>query len=236
MAMFEGNLLGDGGARKAAGCGLGARFLAGEKCCCRAENGFLSCGSTSAGREIVSSADPRVGGRLAVGALETIEDDLARVWLGIRGAAEGELAEGLRRCRELVSGGRDRSCLTGSVLWLTFECRFEDDLLSPPVVGLPMLARAEGGRIKALLTTLLAALGGLADVDRTLGAEGFIGSRLGDCLPLYVDGGSGSRTLFSLGSCAEDRVSLVSASAGFRRERDREGIVDMSALLSYLVM
>jgi len=30
MAMFEGNLLGDGGARNAAGCGLGARLLAGE--------------------------------------------------------------------------------------------------------------------------------------------------------------------------------------------------------------
>lgn len=31
--MLEGSLLGDGGARKAAGCGLGARDLAGEKCC-----------------------------------------------------------------------------------------------------------------------------------------------------------------------------------------------------------
>jgi hypothetical protein len=230
--MFEGNLLGDGGARKAAGCGLGARFLAGEKCCCRAENGFLSCGSASAGREIVSSVDPRAGGRSAAGALETTEDDFARAWLGIRGAAEGELAEGLRRCRELVSGGLDRSCFTGSVPWLTFECRFEADLFSPPVVGLPMLARAEGGRIEALPTTLLAALDGLADVDGTFGVEGLIGSRLGDCLPLCVDGGSGSRTLFSLGSCAEDRVSLVSASAEFRRDRFREGTVDMSALLS----
>lgn len=31
--MFEGNLLGDGGARKAAGWGFEARLFAGEKCC-----------------------------------------------------------------------------------------------------------------------------------------------------------------------------------------------------------
>jgi hypothetical protein len=35
--MFEGSLLGEGGARKAAGCGFGARLFAGEKCCCNVE-------------------------------------------------------------------------------------------------------------------------------------------------------------------------------------------------------
>lgn len=41
MAMFEGSLLGEGGASKAAGCGFGARFLAGEKCCWKFENAGL---------------------------------------------------------------------------------------------------------------------------------------------------------------------------------------------------
>ena len=76
MAIFEGNLLGEGGARKTAGCGLGARFLAGEKCCCRVENaGFLSCcGAACVGREAGSCAGSRVGGRKVVDALRTVED------------------------------------------------------------------------------------------------------------------------------------------------------------------
>ena len=196
--MLEGNLLGDGGARNAAGCGLGAKFLAGEKCCCRAEKGFLIWGSARAGREAASSADPRVGGR-RTGALDTVEEDFARVWPGTRGAAETELAEGLRRCREAVSGGLERSCLTGSELWLLFDCRVENDRCRAPVVGRPMLARAEGGRVEALLTTLLAALGGLTDavvvVEFLVG--GLIGSRLGDWLPLSLGRGSGSLTLSS---------------------------------------
>lgn len=112
--MFEGNLLGDGGARKAAGCGLGARFFAGEKCCCIAEKGFLAWGSANVVREVVSS--PRIGGRSIGCTFETVEEDFARVWLVIRGAVEIVLAEGLRRCREVVSGGLDLSCLTGSEL------------------------------------------------------------------------------------------------------------------------
>jgi hypothetical protein len=35
--MFEGSLLGEGGARNDAVAGLGARFFAGEKCCWRVE-------------------------------------------------------------------------------------------------------------------------------------------------------------------------------------------------------
>lgn len=35
--MLDGSLLGEGGTRKDAGCGFGARFLAGEKCCWRVE-------------------------------------------------------------------------------------------------------------------------------------------------------------------------------------------------------
>jgi hypothetical protein len=64
-----------------------------------------------------------------------------------------------------------------------------------------MLARAEGGRVETLLTTLFAALGGLADVDDELEVKfrvgGLTGSRLGDWLPLSLGLGSGSLTLFS---------------------------------------
>jgi len=75
--MFEGNLLGDGGARNAAGCGLGARLLAGEKCCWRVEKaGRLSCGSAGAGAEVRSCVT--LGGRRAVLALNVVLDDLVR--------------------------------------------------------------------------------------------------------------------------------------------------------------
>lgn len=173
--------------------------------------------------------DPRVGGRSAEPAVETVDEDFARVWLGTRGAVDATLAEGLRRCREVVSGGLDRSCLTGSEFWLLLDCRVENALWSPPVVGLPMLARAEGGRIEALLTILLPALGGLVDVDVIFRAGGRIGSRLGDWLLLSLGRGSGSFTLFSSGSWADSRVFLVPASAGLRRDRDREGTVAMSS-------
>jgi hypothetical protein len=145
--------------------------------------------------------DPRVGGRNTGGAVETMEEDFARVWPGTRGAVLAVLADGFRRCREAVSGGLERSCLTGSDIWLTFDCRVENDRCSPLLVGLPMLARAEGGRVETLLTTLFAALGGLADVDDELEVKfrvgGLTGSRLGDWLPLSLGLGSGSLTLFS---------------------------------------
>lgn len=126
--MLEGRLLGEGGARKAAGCGLGTRFLAGEKCCCRAEKGFFSWGSATDGREVASS---RVGGRSTGGAPEKVEVDFARVWPETRGAVEIELADGLRRCREVVSGGLDRSCFGGSAPWLVFGCWVEEALCRP---------------------------------------------------------------------------------------------------------
>jgi hypothetical protein len=134
----------------------------------------------------------------------------------------------------VVSGGLDRSCFTGSELWLLFDCRAENVLCSPPVVGFPMLARAEGGRIEALLAILLAALGGLADVDVTFRVGGLIGSRLGDWLFLSLSSGSGSFTLFSPGSRVDSRVILVPPSEGLRRERDRKGTVAMSSLPSWV--
>jgi hypothetical protein len=48
--MFEGSLLGDGGARNEAVAGLGARFFAGEKCCWRVEKAGREVGATSAFR------------------------------------------------------------------------------------------------------------------------------------------------------------------------------------------
>jgi hypothetical protein len=75
--MFEGNLLGDGGARNAAGCGLGARLLAGEKCCCRVEKaGRLSCDSAGADAEVRSCV--ALGGRRAVLVLSVVLDDFVR--------------------------------------------------------------------------------------------------------------------------------------------------------------
>lgn len=159
---------------------MGARFFAGEKCCCKVEKaGLLSCGSACAIRD-TNPSGPFVGGRWTVDALSVAEVDFAREWLAARVVEEKELVEGVRKCRKVVSGGLERSCLTGSVLWLVLDCRFEDDLCSPPVVGLPMLARGGGTHIEALLAVVLAALGGLADVDVILRDAGLMGSRLGE--------------------------------------------------------
>ena len=75
-------MLGDGGARKAAGCGLGARFLAGEKCCCKVENaGLFNCDSAGPALELVvaSPAIPRDGGRSVVVELSKVDEDLVRL-------------------------------------------------------------------------------------------------------------------------------------------------------------
>jgi len=148
---------------------LGPRFLAGEKCCCKVENaGFLICDSARRGFEFdIPSPDiPRDGGRSVVDEFNNVEDDRVRTWPRPRvpAALERELADGFRRCRDCVRGGLERSALTGSVLEpvAAFETRFEDDLCSPPVAGLLILARAGGGRIEELEVTLSVALGGLA--------------------------------------------------------------------------
>lgn len=145
--------------------------------------------------------DPRVGGCSTGDVVETVEEDFARVWPGTRGADEAVLADGFRRCREAVSGGLERSCLTGSEIWLTFDGRVENDRCGPLLVGLPMLALVDGGRVDTLPTTLLAALGGLADVDDEVDVKfrvgGLTGSRLGDWLLLSLGLGSGSFTLLS---------------------------------------
>jgi hypothetical protein len=80
----------------------------------------------------------------------------------------------------VVIGGLERSCFTGSVFLTVSDTRFEDDLCSPPLVGLPMFAREGGGRIEGLPTALPAELDGLEDVDMGFRAEGLTGSRLGD--------------------------------------------------------
>lgn len=78
---------GEGGARKAAGWGLGARDLAGEKCCWRVEKeGFLGweeerralvVGGSAEGSRVVGSRDG--GGRRAVEDVKRVEEDLVRV-------------------------------------------------------------------------------------------------------------------------------------------------------------
>lgn len=67
------------------------------------------------------------------------------------------LAEGLRRCLEVVvTGGLERSCLMGSVLGAAFETRFDVDLCSPLVIGLLVLGRDGGSLADTLLAVLLA--------------------------------------------------------------------------------
>jgi hypothetical protein len=98
--MFDGNLLGDGGARNAAGCGLGATFLAGEKCCWRVENaGLPSCGSTDVDAGAGFRSCVALGGRRAVLVLSVVLDDFVREWLETRVLADREFAEAFRRCR-----------------------------------------------------------------------------------------------------------------------------------------
>lgn len=190
----------------------------------------MGCDPAGAGRGAVSSADPRVGGRRVVDAVTAAEEDFARAWLGACGPADPEPAEGYRRWREVVIGGRDRSCLTGSVLWLVLGGRVEAVLCNPPVVRLPMLARAAGGRSEEALLERLAMLpvelGGLVVADETFRVEGLMGSRLGEeGLFLSVfDRGSGSRVLFL---SVEIGPSRVLVSAGLRRERVRGGTFDM---------
>lgn len=181
MAIFEGSLLGDGGARKAAGCGLGARFLAGEKCCCRVENaGLLSSDSAWTRREACSSVDPREGSGRVVDAVRTVEEDFVRARPGAPVVADIELVDALRRYREVVSGGLERSFFSGSMFEGGLGWRVEEDLCKAPVVGLPMLARGGGGGIEeALLTKLPVELGGREDtVARRV--VGLTGSRLED--------------------------------------------------------
>jgi hypothetical protein len=156
---------------------LGARLLAGEKCCCSVENaGRRTCDSPIVDFGLASS---RVGGRRIVEAVKFVEDDCVRVWDGTRVLAESTPADGFRKCRDVVIGGLERSCLTGSALTAVFETRFDDDLCSPADAGLLMLAREGGGRIAPLLVVFPVELGGLLDVA-VLRVEGLTGRRLGD--------------------------------------------------------
>jgi hypothetical protein len=160
-----------------------------------------------------------------VDALKTVEDDFVRVWLETRVLLERTLTEGFLRCRDAVRGGRERSCLIGSVVVAVLGTLFEDDRCSPPLVGLPILAR-EGGGCMPLPLVLPAELGGLEDVFGGLRVEGFTGSLLGDWLLLSMDFASGCRMLLSIDSEAEGRPYLLfPGSAGLRSERVREGIV-----------
>lgn len=80
--MLEGSLEGLGGARNAAGWGLGARLFAGEKCCWRVEKeGFLGWDSERRTLVVVVSAKgSRVaGGRRAVEEVKRVEEDFVRV-------------------------------------------------------------------------------------------------------------------------------------------------------------
>ena len=166
-----------------------------------------------------------------MGAFKIVEEDFVRVWLGAFVLADAELVEALRRCRDCMRGGRERSCLMGSVVVLVLEVelelRVEDDLCKLPVVGLLILAREGGGRMEAaLLITLPVALGGLEDTAARV--EGFTGSRLGDWLDLgTLDVPESFRSAERL------EFPFPISPVGFRRERVREGKLDMTVMLLF---
>jgi len=154
--------------------------------------------------------------------------DLVRVWpwAGARvlDVRELELADGFRRCRDVVIGGRERSCFTGSVLAVeeVLDTRFDDDRCKPPVVGLLILDLGAGGRIAELSF----ALGGLPDIDN--GLEGLtVGSRLGDCALLGILLESSGCVFASMGSAVDRPYLLVPFSPGLRSDRVREGSADI---------
>ncbi len=157
--MFDGSLLGDGGARKAAGWGLGARFRAGEKCCWRVENaGLRSCDSVCGWRDDGSCNEFRFGGRKTVEVAEfkRVDDDFVRVCPEDRELPtdvlpvellEAELIEVLRRWRDVTIGGLDRSFLTGSASGRdgALALSLESDLCNPLVEGLLVWALEDRG-------------------------------------------------------------------------------------------
>jgi len=221
-------LLGEGGARKAAGWGFGARFLAGEKCCWRVEKfGLRSWGGSSRG-----------AGSRAVEVFNVelnVEEDLFLVWPFGRVVFEGRvlLVDEFRTCRNCVTGGRERSCFTGSVVCeagLPLRPLVEGRRCNSVVTGLLTPARVEGGLIEGLLGMLALELGGRVTVDVLRVGRLTVGRRLGDWLLRVV--GAGLRIiLLSLGSAVVDLPGLLPFSAGLRSERVREGNVDIAALL-----
>jgi hypothetical protein len=200
---------------------LGARFFAGEKCCWRVEKaGRLNCDSVCGGCAFGSSAPFLVGGRRATEDVRIVEEDFVRVCPGSFEPAERVLADALRRWRDCVSGGLDRSFFAGSesvIVGGGFGRRPENDLCNPPVVGLLIFARVGGGRIEELLVTLPVALGGLEMVR-----VGGLGSRLGDWPVL-----SGRDTIIASPASTVVRSYLLPASAGLRRDRVLEGSADI---------
>lgn len=161
-----------------------------------------------------------------------VEVDLVRVWLLVFGRVllerEMELADGFRRWREVVRGGRERSCFMGSAVLavdrfgaVVLETRFDEERCKPPVL-VALLILDRGRKVE-----LPFALGGLPDIDS--GREGLtVGRRLGDwafrgMLLASLDG-----AFASLGSAVDRPYLLVPFSPGLRRERVREGIPDIS--------
>ncbi len=232
---MEGSLLGEGGARKAEGCGFGARFLAGEKCCCKVLNaGFLNNGGSTGCGFGASKVLLRVGGGRAVeDEFVRVVEDLVRVCPGTAfELVEIEVADTLRTCLDVVIGGFDLSFLTGSGSALEAGAVFlmDEVLCSPPVAGLLMFARGGGGRIEPLLTVLLA-LGGRPDVDVDVDIDaarvillvlvGFMGNRLGDRLVLPLP------LLLLTTSGPLVRSTFAPDTEGSRTDRVREGTADI---------
>ena len=119
--------------------------------------------------------------------------------------------------------------MTGSVLGFAavFETQVEDDLCSPVVVGLLILARADGGRIEETDEMLPVALGGLPYNDTGRAVDLTVGNRLGDSPLVWGGFVSVGRVLHCTTSASGRPYLLDPLSAGLRRDRVREGNADI---------
>lgn len=188
-------------------------------------------GSAGEGCGLLRSVEFRDGGGRAVEELTRVDEDLVRVWpIGGFAPVEIEVADVLRVCLDVTTGGLDRSFFTGSGSVFDEVAAFliEDVLCNPPVAGLLTFARGGGGPIDPLplLIVLPVALGGRLDMDvdvlRVTRVGGFTGNRLGDWLDL-----PDRDVLFSLTSAAFTLPICVPETEGFRKDRVREGMDDM---------
>lgn len=164
---------------------------------------------------------------------DNVEEDLFLVWpFGFVLEGRVLLVDEFRTCRNCVTGGRERSCFTGSVVFeagLPLRLLVEGRRCNSVLPGLPAFARVEGALIEGLLGMLALEIGGRVTVDVLRVMRLTVGRRLGDWLLRVA--GAGFRTILLSLESAVFNLPVLPFSAGLRSERVREGIVDIAALL-----
>lgn len=135
-----------------------------------------------------------------------------------------------------MTGGRERSCFTGSVFeeGLPLRLLVEGRLWRSVVAVLLVFARVEGGFMEDLVDALSVELGGRDIVEVLRVVRLMVGRRLGDWLLLSAVAGRRIVAFFSESTVVVLPYLLpllLPFSEGLRRDRVREGIVDMAAML-----